>query len=119
MTTTANLDAPASATPLLLAANFHLGLEHVLQGHQVIFVPGQGVAAKALQQLQVLHVDFQGTAGQIVIVEGRAGALGQLQPHVLDLVAGGPGDVVTIATTNLRHLARFPRVDAQLWSAIV
>jgi predicted nucleic acid-binding protein len=34
------------------------------------------------------------------------------------LVAGGPGDSVTIATTNLRHLARFPGVTAQLWSAI-
>jgi predicted nucleic acid-binding protein len=33
-------------------------------------------------------------------------------------VAGGLGDVVTIATTNLRHLARFPGVDAQLWTVI-
>jgi predicted nucleic acid-binding protein len=32
--------------------------------------------------------------------------------------AGQPGDVVTIATTNLRHLGRFPGVDAQLWSSI-
>jgi hypothetical protein len=30
-----------------------------------------------------------------------------------------PGDTVTIATTNLRHLARFPTVDAQDWTAIV
>ncbi|HEV3120316.1 MAG TPA: hypothetical protein VGY53_00365, partial [Isosphaeraceae bacterium] len=30
-----------------------------------------------------------------------------------------PGDTVTIATTNLRHLARFPMVDAQDWTAIV
>jgi predicted nucleic acid-binding protein len=30
-----------------------------------------------------------------------------------------PGDTVTIATTNLRHLGRFPTVDAQEWTAIV
>jgi hypothetical protein len=32
--------------------------------------------------------------------------------------AGQPGDLVTIATTNLRHLGRFPGVDAQLWHQI-
>lgn len=32
---------------------------------------------------------------------------------------GGPGDMVTIATINARHLSRFPGVDAQQWDAIV
>jgi predicted nucleic acid-binding protein len=32
--------------------------------------------------------------------------------------AGQPGDQVTIATTNLRHFAHFPGVDAQLWDTI-
>lgn len=49
-------------------------------------------------------------------------------PHALDgdcLLAaqasllGDPGDVVTIATTNARHLVRFPGTDAQQWDAIV
>jgi hypothetical protein len=31
---------------------------------------------------------------------------------------GGIGDVVTIATTNVVHLSRFPGVDAQLWASI-
>lgn len=30
----------------------------------------------------------------------------------------GPGDSATIATTNVRHLARFPGVDARLWTQI-
>jgi len=30
-----------------------------------------------------------------------------------------PGDTVTIATTNLRHLERFPTIDAQDWTSIV
>ena len=34
-----------------------------------------------------------------------------------DLI-GNPGDVVTVATSNARHLARFPRVDAREWSSI-
>jgi predicted nucleic acid-binding protein len=29
------------------------------------------------------------------------------------------GDTVTIATTNLRHLGRFPTVDAQEWTTIL
>jgi predicted nucleic acid-binding protein len=49
-------------------------------------------------------------------------------PHDLDadaILAGQavaslrPGDSVIIATTNLRHLGRFPTVDAQEWTAIV
>jgi len=32
--------------------------------------------------------------------------------------AGGPGDTVTIATTNVRHLGRFPGIDAQPWATI-
>jgi hypothetical protein len=30
-----------------------------------------------------------------------------------------PGDVVTIATNNVRHLGRFPGIDARGWSAVV
>ncbi len=32
--------------------------------------------------------------------------------------AGQPGDTLTIATTNLRHLGTFPGVSAQLWHQI-
>ena len=31
---------------------------------------------------------------------------------------GGRGDAVTIATTNARHLGRFPGVDARHWQSI-
>ena len=34
------------------------------------------------------------------------------------LQAAGPGDVVTIATTNVRHLGRFPGIDARAWETI-
>ena len=34
------------------------------------------------------------------------------------VLAGQPGDTVTIATTNLAHLNRFPGVDAQTWDQI-
>jgi hypothetical protein len=30
----------------------------------------------------------------------------------------GLGDIVTIATTNIRHFGRFPEVDAQEWFTI-
>lgn len=33
-------------------------------------------------------------------------------------LVGGPGDTVTIATTNLGHLSRFPGIDAQVWDQI-
>ena len=33
-------------------------------------------------------------------------------------LAGQPGDTVTIATTNLAHLNRFPGIDAQTWDQI-
>jgi hypothetical protein len=33
-------------------------------------------------------------------------------------LAGQPGDTVTIATTNLAHLSRFPGIDAQIWDQI-
>ena len=33
-------------------------------------------------------------------------------------LAGLPGDTVTIATTNLLHLSRFPGIDAQIWDQI-
>jgi hypothetical protein len=32
--------------------------------------------------------------------------------------AGMPGDAVTIATTNIRHLVRFPGVEARCWTTI-
>ena len=32
--------------------------------------------------------------------------------------AGAPGDTVTIATTNVLHLSRFPGIDAQPWATI-
>jgi toxin FitB len=31
---------------------------------------------------------------------------------------GGPGDTVTVATSNPRHLGRFPGIDAQDWPSI-
>ena len=34
------------------------------------------------------------------------------------LVATGLGDVATVATTNVRHLARFPGIDAREWASI-
>ncbi len=33
-------------------------------------------------------------------------------------LAGRPGDTVTIATTNLAHLNRFPGVAAEIWDQI-
>jgi hypothetical protein len=33
-------------------------------------------------------------------------------------LAGQPGDTVTIATTNLTPLSRFPGIDAQAWDQI-
>jgi predicted nucleic acid-binding protein len=48
-------------------------------------------------------------------------------PHSLDadailagqaLTAAGTGDEVIVATTNVRHLARFPGIDARLWLTI-
>src|SRR5579883_1900571 len=33
-------------------------------------------------------------------------------------LAGQPGDTVTIATTNLAHLNRFPGIDARIWDQI-
>ena len=48
-------------------------------------------------------------------------------PHSLDgdailagvaATIGAPGDPVTIATTNVGHLARFPGIDARAWEMI-
>ena len=48
-------------------------------------------------------------------------------PHALDgdailagvaATIGAPGDVVTIATSNVGHLSRFPGVDARRWESI-
>jgi predicted nucleic acid-binding protein len=57
----------------------------------------------------------------------RNGGLPTAHPHALDadcilaaqaLLLGGPGDVVTVATTNARHITRFPGVDAHPWETI-
>jgi len=32
--------------------------------------------------------------------------------------AGQPGDTLTIVTTKLAHLNRFPGIDAQIWDQI-
>lgn len=34
------------------------------------------------------------------------------------VATGGPGDMVTNATTNVIHPSRFTRVDAKLWTLI-
>ena len=48
-------------------------------------------------------------------------------PHALDadailagqaLTAVGPGNPATVATGNVRHLARFPGIDARPWATI-
>ena len=48
-------------------------------------------------------------------------------PHSLDadailagqaLTATGPGDVAIVATGNVRHLGRFPGIDARPWAAV-
>ncbi|HEU5118835.1 MAG TPA: hypothetical protein VFT74_19740 [Isosphaeraceae bacterium] len=33
-------------------------------------------------------------------------------------LAGGSGDIVTVATSNVRHLSRFTGIDAREWSSI-
>ena len=57
----------------------------------------------------------------------RAGGLPTADPRELDADAilagqattiGQPGDTVTIATTNIGHLGRFPGVDAKIWTTI-
>jgi hypothetical protein len=39
-------------------------------------------------------------------------------PAAQALLPGGPGDAVTVATTNARHLTRFPGVDARAWETV-
>ena len=57
----------------------------------------------------------------------RSAGLPTADPHALDgdailagvaATIGAPGDVVTIATSNVGHLARFPGVDARRWEMI-
>ncbi len=57
----------------------------------------------------------------------RAAGLPTSHPQALDAdaiqagqaaTAVGPGDVVIIATTNVRHLGRFPGIDAHPWTTI-
>ena len=58
---------------------------------------------------------------------GRRTGIPTASPDALDADAilagvattlGGPGDAVTIATTNVRHLARFPGVEARAWAEV-
>jgi predicted nucleic acid-binding protein len=39
-------------------------------------------------------------------------------PAAQAALLGGPGDVVTIASRNVRHLARFPGTNARPWESI-
>ncbi len=57
----------------------------------------------------------------------RSAGLPTADPHALDgdailagvaATIGSPGDLVTIATSNVGHLARFPGVDAQRWEGM-
>jgi hypothetical protein len=57
----------------------------------------------------------------------RNAGVSTAHPHSLDadailagqaLMAAGPGDVVIVATTNVRHLGRFPGIDARLWTTV-
>jgi predicted nucleic acid-binding protein len=57
----------------------------------------------------------------------RRGGVPTAHPHALDAdcilagqatLLGGSGDAVTIASANIRHLARFPGIDAREWEQI-
>ncbi len=57
----------------------------------------------------------------------RAAGKPTADPHSLDgdailagvaATIGAPGDSVTIATTNVGHLSRFPGIDARRWEMI-
>ena len=57
----------------------------------------------------------------------RKAGLPSADPHALDadailagqaLTAAGPGDIIIVATTNARHLGRFPGIDARPWKTI-
>jgi predicted nucleic acid-binding protein len=65
-------------------------------------------------------------AAEFWAIVRRAGAP-TADPHALDAdcilaaqasLLPGPGDVVIIATTNVRHLGRFPDIDAREWQKI-
>jgi hypothetical protein len=58
----------------------------------------------------------------------RQAGLVTAHPHALDgdcilaaqaSLLGGPADVVTIATTNVRHFTALPGIDAKVWHTIV
>jgi predicted nucleic acid-binding protein len=66
------------------------------------------------------------TAADFWAIVRKAG-LPTADPHALDgdailagvaATIGSPGDVVTIATENIGHLARFPGIEARDWRAI-
>jgi len=51
----------------------------------------------------------------------RQSGIPTASPDSLDadaILAGQPGDTVTIATTNLAHVNRFPGIHAQTWDQI-
>jgi predicted nucleic acid-binding protein len=57
----------------------------------------------------------------------RKAGLPTADPHALDadailagqaLTAAGPGDIIIVATANVRHLGRFPGIDARPWRTI-
>jgi hypothetical protein len=76
---------------LALAAGLDVGLEDVLGGPLADAISILGVALELLQQAQALAVEVQGAVDEVVVEEGVAGGLHQLQLRVLDLVAGGAG----------------------------
>jgi predicted nucleic acid-binding protein len=66
-------------------------------------------------------------AAEFWAVARNAGLPTTAHGHALDadcilaaqaLLLSGLGDVVTVATTNARHVARFPGLDAQPWETI-
>jgi hypothetical protein len=77
--------------PFLGPADLDVGLEHVLLGGHAGRVACLGVGAELAQQAQVVAVDRQGALDEVVVGEGGAGALDQLQAHVLDVEARGAG----------------------------
>jgi len=83
---------------------------------------------RLLQDLDVIPVTFQAwdKAAEFWAMMYKAGQP-TAAPEALDADAilaavavtiAQPGDSATIATTNVRHLTRFPGVDARLWTQI-
>jgi predicted nucleic acid-binding protein len=92
-------------------------------------------ATAKLRRLHALKARFDGLAISNAALEQaarfwaqlRRGGLPTAGDEALDgdaILAGQaatiglPGDVVTVASTNLRHLGRFPGIDARQWDRI-